>query len=134
MKDRSDDPSHHERALLPRNYISLLPIYCLRSIFIDYFPIDNPCDDKNAIILPGSKNCLIYHNEAKHWNEAARVCESEGGSLYMLDDVDVTQESLRDCLWSAPSGNLNFWIGTTSKWSPQWMWVNGGLQRCIHCI
>ena len=26
MKDRSDDPSHHERALLPRSYISLLGI------------------------------------------------------------------------------------------------------------
>ena len=25
MKDRSDDPSHHERTLLPRSYISLLP-------------------------------------------------------------------------------------------------------------
>ena len=24
MKDRSDDPSHHERTLLPRSYISLL--------------------------------------------------------------------------------------------------------------
>ena len=23
MKDRSDDPSHHERTLVPRNYISL---------------------------------------------------------------------------------------------------------------
>ena len=26
MKDRSDDPSHHERTLLPRNYISLLTL------------------------------------------------------------------------------------------------------------
>ena len=26
MKDRSDDPSHHERTLLPRSYISLLSI------------------------------------------------------------------------------------------------------------
>ena len=26
MKDRSDDPSHHERTLLPRSYISLLPV------------------------------------------------------------------------------------------------------------
>ena len=26
MKDRSDDPSHHERILLPRSYI-LLPLY-----------------------------------------------------------------------------------------------------------
>ena len=25
MKDRSDDPSHHERTPLPRSYISLLP-------------------------------------------------------------------------------------------------------------
>ena len=27
MKDRSDDPSHHERTLLPRSYISLLLLY-----------------------------------------------------------------------------------------------------------
>ena len=27
MKDRSDDPSHHERMLLPRSYVSLLYIY-----------------------------------------------------------------------------------------------------------
>ena len=26
IKDRSDDPSHHERTLLPRSYISLLAI------------------------------------------------------------------------------------------------------------
>ena len=26
MKDRSDDPSHHERTLLPRSYISLSQI------------------------------------------------------------------------------------------------------------
>ena len=26
MKDRSDDPSHHERTLLPRSYISLPPV------------------------------------------------------------------------------------------------------------
>ena len=26
MKDRSDDPSYHERTLLPRSYISLLSL------------------------------------------------------------------------------------------------------------
>ena len=26
MKDRPDDPSHHERTLLPRSYISLLVV------------------------------------------------------------------------------------------------------------
>ena len=30
MKDRSDDPSHHERTLLPRSYISL-PLYVSES-------------------------------------------------------------------------------------------------------
>ena len=30
MKDRSDDPSHHERTLLPRSYV-LLPSLCLGS-------------------------------------------------------------------------------------------------------
>ena len=37
MKDRSDDPSHHERTLLPRSYISLLTIQistCDRICFI----------------------------------------------------------------------------------------------------
>ena len=27
MKDRSNDPSHHERTFLPRSYISLLSVY-----------------------------------------------------------------------------------------------------------
>ena len=31
MKDRSDDPSHHERTLLPRSYISLLSSLKLNS-------------------------------------------------------------------------------------------------------
>ena len=29
MKDRSDDPSHNERTLLPRSYISLLMYVCM---------------------------------------------------------------------------------------------------------
>ena len=33
MKDRSDDPSHHERTLLPRSYISLL---CIVTVSSDY--------------------------------------------------------------------------------------------------
>ena len=32
MKDRSDDPSHHERTLLPRSYISLSPPPLLKYI------------------------------------------------------------------------------------------------------
>ena len=34
MKDRSDDPSHHERTLLPRSYISLLVVVITTIIMI----------------------------------------------------------------------------------------------------
>ena len=35
MKDRSDDPSHHERTLLPQSYISLLSVSraCVRDAY-----------------------------------------------------------------------------------------------------
>ena len=39
MKDRSDDPSHHERTLLPRSYISLLFRECTYSAVLKYFPM-----------------------------------------------------------------------------------------------
>ena len=39
MKDRSDDPSHHERTLLPRSYISLRTIK--KTVLIRYSSLDN---------------------------------------------------------------------------------------------
>ena len=39
MKDRSDDPSHHERTLLPRSYISLPALGChsfIHSFFLSF--------------------------------------------------------------------------------------------------
>ena len=36
MKDRSDDPSHHERTLLPRSYVSLL-VCALRLLYENQF-------------------------------------------------------------------------------------------------
>ena len=35
MKDRPDDPSHHERTLLPRSYISLSEFGCQRYTITD---------------------------------------------------------------------------------------------------
>ena len=37
MKDRSNDPSHHERTLLPRSYISLLFFWRRKTISYFYF-------------------------------------------------------------------------------------------------
>ena len=37
MKDRSDDPSHHERTLLTRSYISLrMYVCCMYVLMYDY--------------------------------------------------------------------------------------------------
>ena len=43
MKDRSEDPSHHERTLLPRSYISLLDLKDAAQVPNDYiFKFDKP--------------------------------------------------------------------------------------------
>ena len=42
MKDRSDDPSHHERTLLPRSYISLsICVVLVRAVAYDYWTISH---------------------------------------------------------------------------------------------
>ena len=44
MKDRSDDPSHHERTLLPRSYISLLETvvkFCMKVGMLFWVQIDS---------------------------------------------------------------------------------------------
>ena len=48
MKDRSDDPSHHERTLLPRSYISLLSVGRY-----NYIQIPSP----PPLLLVSSKYC-----------------------------------------------------------------------------
>ena len=40
MKDRSGDPSHHERTLLPRSYISLLCVQLITTTGFAYLPPD----------------------------------------------------------------------------------------------
>ena len=50
MKDRSDDPSHHERTLLPRSYISLL-LYSISPYFGEMGPWD-PTPSPSPLDLP----------------------------------------------------------------------------------
>ena len=49
MKDRTDDPSHHERTLLPRSYISLLSLRSRLPIFIS-----NVLKDRSFKVRVGS--------------------------------------------------------------------------------
>ena len=55
MKDRSDDPSHHERKLLPRSYISL-PKMLERLLFFQLFLI---------VLYVENVILKIYQNETK---------------------------------------------------------------------
>ena len=49
MKDRSDDPSHHKRTLLPRSYISLLTSMEVQPIFVLRICCFAPSQWTNAI-------------------------------------------------------------------------------------
>ncbi|XP_071093780.1 uncharacterized protein [Haliotis cracherodii] len=110
--------------LLQYILISIAVIYCVACQ-----GSADPCDDaENVIQLPGARKCLSYRNDAKHWVEAASICEREGGTLYRIDEGQLGAGSgLKQCLLSTPDtgGKLDFWIGATSVWSPQWTWVNG---------
>ena len=59
MKDRSDDPSHHEQVLLPQSYISLLPstaIACIQKVDpLSYFSLQPVLHDWF------NKGCGMYY-------------------------------------------------------------------------
>ena len=70
MKDRSDDPSHHERMLLPRSYISLLVrlepeprckswTYQLMSDYLAIAPIINPSSSLQLYIKERSRSPVV---------------------------------------------------------------------------
>ena len=60
MKDRSDDPSHHERTLLPRSYISLPHL---------------KKNEEQIIITASAKN--NYHNKNVIWQCLFTLCHLE---------------------------------------------------------
>ena len=68
-KDRSDDPSHHERTLLPRSYISLP--WMEREIAQWVHPMKDRSDDPShheRTLLPRSYISLLQLNECKSVN------------------------------------------------------------------
>ena len=67
MKDRSDNPSHHERTLLPRSYISL-PItdgvsifdqLCIGRVLMSY---DICCTQKQAGLQKGQEGYILFND------------------------------------------------------------------------
>ena len=58
MKDRSDDPSHHERTLLPRSYISLPSTCELRIIRTNQ--VDLVCAFTVVSIKVAIEWCLLF--------------------------------------------------------------------------
>ena len=51
MKDRSDDPSHHERKLLPRSYISLLAVYKSTNLLGDVIGDGDPRSSAMRLLI-----------------------------------------------------------------------------------
>ena len=77
MKDRSDDPSHHERTLLPRSYISLpQKNYCKQSNQPTNRPIDQSINrrttNKETRTMIFNMN-TVYCNK---WIKSVLVLES----------------------------------------------------------
>ena len=59
MKDKSDDPSHHERTLLPRSYISLtllLKVMFLFVLFLQKIMLTMQMDKKLQEIIGIDRN------------------------------------------------------------------------------
>ena len=68
MKDRSEDPSHHERTLLPRSYISL-STYTHTHIYIYNIHIYNIYNYVRTYIYTNIHRCMhtcIQHTYIKH--------------------------------------------------------------------
>ena len=65
MKDRSDDPSHHERTLLPRSYISLLSIVQCVCVCVCVCVIYTVCCLTGGVVfysdLPSEPTCPGLH-------------------------------------------------------------------------
>ena len=58
MKDRSDDPSHHERTLLPLSYISLHDLYTVRLAKLYSGQSSPPAIAPSANLYPLSTTCM----------------------------------------------------------------------------
>ena len=60
MKDRSDDPSHHKRMLLPRSYISLLVV------LMTFFKVCYIHRKLRTTFLMLSVQCLFFLTITQH--------------------------------------------------------------------
>ena len=66
MKDRSDDPSHHERTLLPRSYISLLSFHRVHH-FLSLSLDDLQANRVNVFYVPLSYRLTPHSNKHAHY-------------------------------------------------------------------
>ena len=72
MKDRSDDPSHHERTLLPRSYISLpelknVPLINISHRYLYSLRIQVTCRIKLSVPVPLCTTAHIHPYSCYFW-------------------------------------------------------------------
>ena len=80
MKDRSDDPSHHERTLLPRSYISLPPLFgCCYSKILALENISFSGIWRESVQTDRLKEMGGVKGEMKRFTGRAKTSEHWGG-------------------------------------------------------
>ena len=82
MKDRSDDPSHHERTFLPRSYISLLRLYGVRYMVKDHSDSEkgNPLPP-HRLLYRLTARVLLYAPFHRQDNTYHGLCYTSRGAL-----------------------------------------------------
>ena len=84
MKDRSDDPSHHERTLLPRSYISLFAlVVTLTNVCILVLSAVSSSFrvSSNKNIYRISVTAVLYRSRHKRWFSRVATVHYNGVSL-----------------------------------------------------
>ena len=71
MKDRSDDPSHHEQTLLPRSYISLLNLLYARSYRQGCTSVTHHSFE-GSVLFNNTLNTFIYGCMVKYHSNSER--------------------------------------------------------------
>ena len=118
MKDRSDDPSHHERKLLPQSYISL-PMSCRGAAGLYFIPPNTTMNIPKSVELLEQKLTLhvLIHGCSNfmpddtpcHRSNIATNClkKQQDISTGMAREQPISQSS-RENLWTIVKDNVAY--------------------------
>ena len=107
MKDRSDDPSHHERTLLPRSYISL-PTWPSK-VIKNFAQTSSPRQSLNHLVKSQAICFNVHGWVIKNWKKGSCYFKQHWihyNSLWW--EYVASLRKINDCACY----KINIWIGT----------------------